>query len=189
MREFKAVLWDFGGVLTSSPFEAFNRFEAENSIPKGFYPHHQRRNPDDNAWAQFESSALDLGGFDEAFLAETTAAGHPIPGKTVISLLSGDLRPKMVAALKACKTHYQNACLTNNREASGQAWRATTRANAVGEVMALFDLVVESSIEGVRKPEPRAYELVLERLGGGAEAVLYLDDLGINQKSPPPPWA
>ena len=109
MREFKAVLWDFGGVLTSSPFEAFNRFEAESGIPKDFIRTINATNPDDNAWAQFESSALDLDGFDQAFLAETTAAGHPIPGKTVISLLSGDVRPKMVAALKACKTRYQNA--------------------------------------------------------------------------------
>ena len=184
MREFNAVLWDFGGVLTSSPFEAFNRFEAENGIPKDFIRTINATNPDDNAWAQFESSALDLDGFDEAFLAKTTAAGHPMPAKTVISLLSGDLRPKMVAALKACKTRYQNACLTNNVKAGrgpGMA-RDATRANAVGEVMALFDLVVESSIEGVRKPEPRAYELVLERLGVEAEAVLYLDDLGINLK-------
>ena len=184
MREFKAVLWDFGGVLTSSPFEAFNRFEAENGIPKDFIRTINATNPDDNAWAQFESSALDLDGFDQAFLAETTAAGHPIPGKTVISLLSGDVRPKMVAALKACKTRYQNACLTNNVKAGsgpGMA-RDATRANTVAEVMALFDLVVESSVEGVRKPEPRAYELVLERLGVAAESVLYLDDLGINLK-------
>ncbi|MFZ8915129.1 MAG: HAD-IA family hydrolase, partial [Pseudomonadales bacterium] len=78
----------------------------------------------------------------------------------------------------------QNACRTNNVKAGcgpGMA-REATGASAVAEVMALFDLVVESSVEGVRKPEPRAYELVLERLGVDAESVLYLDDLGINLK-------
>ena len=72
-------------MLTSSSFEAFNRFEAENGIPKDFIRTINATNPDDNVIALFESSALDLDGFDEAFLAETTAAGHPIPGKTVIS--------------------------------------------------------------------------------------------------------
>ncbi|HSG90792.1 MAG TPA: HAD-IA family hydrolase [Pseudomonadales bacterium] len=184
MADFDAVLWDFGGVLTSSPFEAFNRYEADRGLPKDFIRGINATNPTTNAWARFESSRISIDDFDEAFLVEATAAGHPVRGKDVIELLSGDLRPRMVAALRRCGEQFTNACLTNNVKAGqgpGMA-RDAERAGSVAEVMAIFDLVVESSIEGVRKPEPRAYEIVLERLGVPASRVLYLDDLGINLK-------
>ena len=181
---FDAILWDFGGVLTSSPFEAFNRYEAERGLPTDFIRGINAANPDVNAWAQFESSRISVEAFDALFLEEAAAAGHPVPGRDVLALLSGDVRPRMVAALKRCGERFRNACLTNNvktGQGPGMASDAD-RAMAVGDVMALFDLVVESSIEGVRKPEPRAYEIVLERLGVPAHRVLYLDDLGINLK-------
>lgn len=184
MADIEAVLWDFGGVLTSSPFEAFNRYEQERGIPSDFIRGVNATNPYENAWAQFESSRIDAEAFDQAFLEETTVAGHPIPGRDVLALLSGDVRPRMVAALQACKALYRNACLTNNVK-SGQGPGMSTdadRAASVAGVMTLFDLVVESSIEGVRKPDPRAYEIVLERLGVAPERVVYLDDLGINLK-------
>mgnify|MGYP006268832255 FL=1 len=182
--DLQAVLWDFGGVLTTSPFEAFNRYERERGIPADFIRGINATNPTDNAWARFESSRIGLEEFDEAFHAESSAAGHPIRGRDVIALLSGDVRPRMVEALLACKRHFRNACLTNNVKAGegpGMA-RDPQRARAVAEVMALFDLVVESSIEGVRKPDPRAYAIVLERLGVEPARVVYLDDLGVNLK-------
>lgn len=181
---FDAILWDFGGVLTSSPFEAFNRYETDRGLPADFIRGINATNPDQNAWAQFESSRISVDAFDALFLEESTAAGHPVPGRDVLALLSGDVRPRMVAALKRCGEQYRNACLTNNvktGQGPGMASDAD-RATAVADVMKLFDLVVESSIEGVRKPEPRAYEIVLERLGVPAHRVLYLDDLGINLK-------
>lgn len=181
---FDAILWDFGGVLTSSPFEAFNRYEAERGLPADFIRGINANNPDRNAWAQFESSRISVDDFDALFLEESTAAGHAVPGRDVLALLSGDVRPRMVAALKRCGAQYRNACLTNNvktGQGPGMASDAD-RATAVADVMQLFDLVVESSIEGVRKPELRAYEIVLERLGVPAHRVLYLDDLGINLK-------
>jgi putative hydrolase of the HAD superfamily len=184
MADFDAILWDFGGVLTTSPFEAFNRYEAERGLPKDFIRGINATNPTTNAWARFESSRISIDEFDEAFLDEARTAGHEVRGKDVIELLSGDVRPRMVAALTHCGAHFRNACLTNNVKAGqgpGMA-RDATRAQRVAEVMAIFDLVVESSIEGVRKPEPRAYEIVLERLGVAASRVLYLDDLGINLK-------
>lgn len=184
MAEFDAILWDFGGVLTTSPFEAFNRYERERGIPADFIRGVNATNPYENAWAQFESSRIGTDEFDEAFLKETTAAGHPIRGKDVLALLSGDVRPRMMAALTTCKQHFRNACLTNNvKTGQGPGMSTDTeRATRVSEVMALFDLVVESSIEGVRKPDPRAYEIVLERLGLVPERMLFLDDLGINLK-------
>ncbi|MGR8947400.1 MAG: HAD-IA family hydrolase [Gammaproteobacteria bacterium] len=181
---FRAVLWDFGGVLTSSPFDAFNKYELERNIPKDFIRGVNAVNPHDNAWAKFESSRISAAEFNEAFLAETSAAGHPIPGADVIPLLGGAVRPNMVAVLKRCKADYQVACLTNNADAgSGPGMAATDeRAAEVREVMNLFDLVIESSKEGIRKPDPRIYALACERMNLSAEEIVYLDDLGINLK-------
>lgn len=180
----KAVLWDFGGVLTSSPFEAFNRYEAANGIPLDFIRRVNATDPETNAWAQFESSRIAPEEFDVAFERETRAAGHAIPGSVVIAMLSGTVRPRMVEVLKICKQHYRVACLTNNVKAGegpGMS-RNALEAARIAEVMQLFDLVVESRHEGVRKPDPRFYRLACERLHIEPSQALFLDDLGINLK-------
>lgn len=180
----EAILWDFGGVLTTSPFEAFNRYEAERGLPRDFIRSVNATNPEDNAWARFESSRIDLEEFDRQFAAEAAAAGHHVPGRDVIALLSGDIRPRMVSVLERCKAHFRVGCITNNVRSGQGPGMATSgeRAGRVAEVMALFDLVVESSVEGVRKPDPRIYHLACERLGVAAERTVFLDDLGINLK-------
>ena len=110
----EAVIWDFGGVFTSSPFEAFARYETENGVPKDLIRRVNSTNPDTNAWALFERNEIDTQGFDRLFLEESTALGHPIPGSHVLPLLSGSVRPRMVAALKACKAQFKVGCITNN---------------------------------------------------------------------------
>lgn len=180
----KAVLWDFGGVLTTSPFEAFNRFEVAHGIPTDFIRGINATNPETNAWARLESSQITLDEFDMAFHAESSAAGYPIPGRRVIELLSGEVRPRMVSALRACKARFKVGCLTNNvrsGEGPGMA-RSADRAAEVAAVMALFDVVVESSKEGMRKPEPGFYLLACEKLGIEPPQAVFLDDLGINLK-------
>lgn len=182
--DFEAILWDFGGVLTSSPFEAFNRYEAQLGLPRDFIRTVNATNPESNAWADFESSRISADEFDARFQEETRRAGHAIPGRIVIDMLSGDVRPRMVEALKRCKQHYRVACITNNvksGEGPGMA-RSADKAARVREVMALFDLVVESSKEGVRKPDPRIYELTCQRLNVSPAKSVFLDDLGINLK-------
>ncbi len=181
----KAILWDFGGVFTTSPFEAFARFERAHGLPKDFIRTINSTNPDTNAWAQFESSAIDVDGFDTAFRAEAEALGHSVQGKDVLELLSGEFRPRMVAALSTCKEHYKVACITNNMKKAGEgpAMAATDeRAQTAATVMAQFDIVVESSVEGVRKPNPRIYRIACDRLGVRPEESVFLDDLGINLK-------
>ena len=181
----KAILWDFGGVFTTSPFEAFARFERAHGLPKDFIRTINSTNPDTNAWAQFESSAIDVDGFDTAFRAEAEALGHSVRGKDVLELLSGEFRPRMVAALSTCKEHYKVACITNNMKKAGEgpAMAATDeRAQTAATVMAQFDIVVESSVEGVRKPNPRIYRIACDRLGVRPEESVFLDDLGINLK-------
>ena len=180
----EAVLWDFGGVFTTSPFEAFNRYEAAHGIPKDLIRTVNATNPHDNAWALFERAEIDRSGFDLKFLQESTALGHPVRGADVLPLLSGDVRPRMVEALKLCKRHYKVGCITNNMaQGHGPGMAASAEgASRTGSIMLLFDAIVESSKAGVRKPDPRIYRMACELLGVEPGACVYLDDLGINCK-------
>ncbi len=181
---FKAVLWDFGGVITTSPFEAFNRFESEHGLPPDFIRGINATNPETNAWAQLESSEISVDRFDELFAEEARDKGHDVRGKQVLELLSGDIRPEMVTALKRIKDNYAVGCITNNvntGEGPGMA-RSANKANAISEIMSLFEIVIESSKVGIRKPNPAIYELACEKMGIKPEEAVYLDDLGINLK-------
>ena len=182
--EIAAVIWDFGGVFTSSPFEAFNRFEAQRGLPKDLIRRINAANHHDNAWALFERNEIDTDRFDALFLEESTALGHPVPGRDVLPLLSGELRPRMVAALKTCKQHFKVGCITNNvvsMHSPGQD-AGQRAAGAMGQVMPLFDAIIESSKAGVRKPDPRIYRMMCELLAVEPGQCVYLDDLGINCK-------
>ncbi|HVK41462.1 MAG: hydrolase, haloacid dehalogenase-like family [Phenylobacterium sp.] len=180
----EAVIWDFGGVFTSSPFEAFARYEAEKGVPKDLIRKVNSTNPDTNAWALFERNEIDAKGFDELFLAESTALGHPVPGRDVLPLLSGVVRPRMVEALKTCKQHFKVGCITNNMVShhSPGADEPQRPVGLMGQIMPLFDHVIESSKAGVRKPDPAIYLMMCEALGVKPENCVYLDDLGINCK-------
>ena len=181
----KAVLWDFGGVFTTSPFEAFARFEKAHGLPANLIRRINSMNPDSNAWARFESSAIDADEFDAAFAQEAAALGHDVRGKDVLQLLSGAFRPRMAAALAECKKHFRVGCITNNMKRAQDAPPPAAddeRAAQTQRTMALFDVVVESSVEGVRKPQPRIYEIACERLGVTPAQAVFLDDLGINLK-------
>lgn len=181
----EAVIWDFGGVFTSSPFEAFNRYEAEKGLPKDLIRRVNATNGDHNAWALFERNEIGAARFDELFLEESTALGHPVRGADVLPLLSGQLRPRMVAALKACKAAgFKVGCITNNvvSEHSPGQDEGQRMAGAMAQVMPLFDAIIESSKAGVRKPDPRIYLMMCDLLAVQPEACVYLDDLGINCK-------
>lgn len=180
----QAVIWDFGGVFTSSPFEAFNRLEAELGAPKDHIRRVNATNHHDNAWALFERNEIDAARFDELFLEESTALGFPIRGRDVLPKLSGELRPRMVAALKACKQHFKVGCITNNVVSEHSPGQDTQQraAGAMGQVMPLFDAIIESSKAGVRKPDPKIYQMMCELLAVEPPACVYLDDLGINCK-------
>ena len=95
----EAVIWDFGGVFTSSPFEAFNRFEAEKGLPKDLIRRVNATNHHENAWALFERNEIDTARFDQLFLEESKALGHPVQGRDVLPLLSGAVRPRMVESV------------------------------------------------------------------------------------------
>ncbi|MBA3812077.1 MAG: HAD-IA family hydrolase [Caulobacteraceae bacterium] len=174
----EAVIWDFGGVFTTSPFEAFNAYEARLSLPRDLIRRINAANPDANAWALFERGDTDARGFDRLFLEESTVLGHPVRGADVLPLLAGEVRPRMVEALKACKRRFKVGCITNTM-AHGSGPAAGSRA---GEIMGLFDAVIESSKAGIRKPDPAIYLMMCEALGVPPASCVYLDDLGINCK-------
>ena len=100
-----AVLWDFGGVILSSPFEAFNRYETEIGLPKDFIRSLNARNGDTNAWAKMERSEVSLEGFVALFEEEARQQGYKLDGWRILQSLSGDIRPQMVEALR------RNRCL------------------------------------------------------------------------------
>ena len=183
---YKAVIWDFGGVFTSSPFEAFARYETEKGIPVGTIRKINSTNPEANAWAQFEQSKVDIDGFDQLFLAEAAVLGHTIPGRDVLPLLAGDFRPEMIEALRRIKTKFKTGCITNNMPANAAGARAdgvpAARQMYAREIMELFDSVIESSKVGIRKPDPRIYRMMCEALGALPAQCVFLDDLGGNLK-------
>lgn len=188
-RAFSAVIFDFGGVITSSPFEAFNRLEAARELPQDFVRRVNATNPDDNAWARFERAEIGAAEFDALFAAEAKAHGHELAGADVLAVLAGTVRPAMVRALDQLKgAGYRIACITNNVPTGPQGLlgaglaRSEDRSDALEQIFARFEHVIESSKAGVRKPDPRIYLMMCEKLGLEPAACIYLDDLGVNCK-------
>jgi putative hydrolase of the HAD superfamily len=184
MNSIKAVFWDFGGVITTSPFDSFNLYEEKHGLEKDFIRRVNSTNPDSNAWAKLERNQIDLSEFDDLFLNESTNLGYPIQGVDVISLLQGQIRPEMIQALKAIKGNLIQACLTNNI-VSPETQLNDQNVSIAGknkEIMSLFDFVIASSEQNVRKPDPAFYDLALNHAGIKAEEAVFLDDLGINLK-------
>jgi putative hydrolase of the HAD superfamily len=177
----EAVIWDFGGVFTSSPFEAFARFESQRGLPADIIRRTNALNHWENAWAKFERAEVDLETFDELFAAESLALGAEVRGKDVLPLLSGDLRPEMVDALRIIKSRFKTGCITNNLPANAIG-SASGRSLYIAEVMALFDYIIESAKIGLRKPDPQIYRMMADTLGVDPVNCIYLDDLGINLK-------
>jgi putative hydrolase of the HAD superfamily len=173
----EAVIFDFGGVILTSPFEAFRRYEQDNGLPDGFLRQLNATNPDNNAWAKLERSEVDIDGFATLFEVEAAAAGHRVDGHAVLGLLSGEHRPQMVTALRRCSERLATAMVTNNFVAGGGHV-----AGQMAEVLDLFDVIIESSQTGLRKPDPAIYELVCTRLAVEPSQAVFLDDLGINLK-------
>ncbi len=178
-RSIRAVFWDFGGVILSSPFDAFNDYERARGLPIDFIRSVNATNPDTNAWALIERQEIDADTFDRLFADESAALGHRIPGSEVLTMLSGTVRPEMVLAMtRVLDAGYVTACLTNNvRDPDPRGARPEVDA-----VMRRFDHVVESSKIGCRKPERRFYELACELAGVSPDECVFLDDLGINLK-------
>ncbi len=182
----RIVLFDFGGVITTSPFEAFAAYEQRAGLPPSSIRRINSTNPDTNAWAQFERSEVSIDGFIEQFEAEGAALGLEVDGAEVLRCLSGTVRPQMVAALdRLTSSGCRIGCITNNVSSGHGSAMATDqgRADEIASIMARFEVVIESSKVGVRKPDPRIYQLACAEMGVAPTDAIYLDDLGINCKA------
>jgi putative hydrolase of the HAD superfamily len=173
-----AVLWDFGGVILESPFDAFARYERDHGLPAAFLRGLNARNPDANAWARLERNEVSMAEFCALFEAEAEAAGHTIDAGEVMSLLSGTVRPEMVEAVRRCSARIPTGMITNNFVGFADA----PVRDDLAEVLSLFHVVIESSKVGLRKPDPRIYQLACDALGVKPPDTAFLDDLGINLK-------
>jgi len=184
-----AVLFDFGGVLSTSPFETFARYEASRGLPDGFIRTVNAANHHDNAWARLERNEIGFDEFCDAFESDALAAGGRLDTRALFAALSLDLRPEMVEVVRRCGVAFKTGLLTNNfvssmaDPAAGGGDPAGAGTSPLGDVLALFDVVVESSVVGVRKPDPRFYLLACERLDIAPERAVFLDDLGVNLKA------
>ena len=174
-----AVLWDFGGVILESPFSAFDHYEGQRGLPPGFIRSLNAANPDTNAWARLERGEVGIEEFARLFEAEAADAGQQIVAADVLDLLSGAVRPLMVEAVRRCKARLKTALITNNFVGFEQG---LDRRAGVDEATALFDVIIESSKVGVRKPDRRIYELTCEALAIEPSEAVFLDDLGVNLK-------
>lgn len=185
----RATLWDFGGVVTTSPFEAFAAYERNSNLPDGLVRRVNSTNPDTNAWARLERNDVDIPEFVPLFEAEAAALGFEVDGHAVLACLSGDVRPQMAEAVRRCSDRLVAYCLTNNFRAGSSGEKGSgidaddpDRQQRLDEVRAHFTEIIESSLVGLRKPDPKVYELACQRMGVEPHEVVFLDDLGINLK-------
>jgi putative hydrolase of the HAD superfamily len=169
---FKAVLWDFGGVISTSPFESFNVYENANGLPRDFIRTLNATNSDMNAWAHFERGDYTVEQFAKAFEAEAAAQGFTVDALAVLQALHGEMRPEVFAMIDRINAAgVVNAGVTNNfAPMEPSDWHAK------------FKVIIESSRVGVRKPDPRFYEMACDALGVTPAECVYLDDLGVNLK-------
>jgi putative hydrolase of the HAD superfamily len=172
-----AVLWDFGGVLTTSPFDAFAAYESAHALEPGFIRRLNAINPDANAWAGLERGHVTLDEFVTLFEDEAARAGARVDARAIVDQLSGELRPAMVEALRRCHERLKTGLLTNNFNRGGEE----PSARHAG-VIQLFDVVIESSKAGCRKPDILFYEMACELLEIEPRQAVFLDDLGVNLK-------
>jgi putative hydrolase of the HAD superfamily len=170
-----AVLWDFGGVLTTSPFDAFAAYESAHALQPGFIRRLNATNPDHNAWAGLERGLVTLDEFATLFEAEAADAGATVDARAIVEQLSGELRPSMVEAVRRCHEKLKTGLLTNNFSRGADE-------PSYASVIQLFDAVIESSKAGCRKPDIRFYEMACELMDIEPRQAVFLDDLGVNLK-------
>ena len=174
----EAVLFDMGGVIVSGPWEGFAAYERANGLPEGLIRRINSTDPDDNAWAQMERGEIGLEEFADAFEGEAAAMGYQVDGMAVLNGLGGELIPSMAEAVRRCSVRLKTGLLTNNYA----PMESSERSAEIAEVLGWFDVVVESSVVGVRKPDPAFYSMACEALDVEPSACVFLDDLGVNLK-------
>jgi putative hydrolase of the HAD superfamily len=176
---FRAAIFDLGGVVLDSPLHAIAAYERELGIPAGFVNRVVVDTGPDGAWSRLERGELSRRAFEAAFEAECRSAGHALSAATMMEriALCGP-RPEMLRALRTLRgAGLALAALTNNWAHEGED------ASGTDALRELFDVFVESSKVGLRKPDPRIYLHVCEALAVAPREAVFLDDIGRNLKA------
>ena len=176
---FRAVIFDLGGVVLGSPLQAFRDYESELGLAAGTLGRAVNAAGADGAWSRLERGELAMDQFFSAFDAEMAAAGAQISATVLMEriALGSGVRLQMVAAIRRLRASgLRTAALTNN-------WVNADQQQKMDVLRDEFDVFVESAREGMRKPDPRIYQLVCERLGVTPEQAVFLDDIGQNLKA------
>jgi putative hydrolase of the HAD superfamily len=171
----RAVIFDLGGVVLDSPLHAIAALEREEGIPAGFVNRLVVDAGPAGAWARLERGELGMDAFYSAFDRECAMAGHPLSARRLMEriALGTQPRPAMLAAVRRIRERgLRAAALTNNWAGDG-----------TGVLRAHFDVFVESSELGLRKPDPRIYEHACRCLAIEARQAVFLDDIGSNLKA------
>ena len=177
MTPVRAVIFDLGGVVIDSPLHAIARYERELGIPAGIVNRVVVDTGPSGAWSRLERGEVAMLDFHRDFEAELRAAGHAISAADMMAriALCGP-RPAMLEAIRRIRARGLRAgALTNN-------W-ATERSEPAHELKDLFDAFIESSKVGLRKPDPRIYQLACNSLGVAPTEAVFLDDIGRNLKA------
>jgi putative hydrolase of the HAD superfamily len=176
---YEAVVFDLGGVIFPSPLHVFRAYEREHGLPDRFISEVVLADPERGAWSRLERGELGFDEFCDAFDAECAARGGAVTSRDLMRAVGSGFEPyaSMVTAIGAIRDHgLKTGALTNN-------WADDPgRDNPAWPTAEWFDVVVESAVEGLRKPDPRIYLLVCERLDVAPAATVFLDDLGANLK-------
>ncbi len=176
---YEAVVFDLGGVVFPSPLDVFRAYERDRGLPHRFLSEVVLADPEHGAWSRLERGELNFDEFCDAFDAECAAHGGTVSARELMDAVRVglDARPEMVTAIGAIRRRgLKTAALTNN---GADDPARTNRASPTDD---WFDVMVESAVEGLRKPDPRIYALVCERLDVSPSATVFLDDLGANLK-------
>lgn len=175
----RAVIFDVGGVLTTAPATGVRRFCEESGVA---YDGLVRViSASDGAWSRYEAATMTEPEFVVAFEAECRHAGLQVDARRVVDLLGASmaLRPEMMETVRRLRGPYRLGCITNVAgDGEDHSWKRFGL-----DLEALFDVVVVSAQVGMRKPDPRIYELACRRLQILPQEAVFLDDAGINLKA------
>ena len=180
----KTIIFDFGGVVTNSPIEGFKKLEDTHGYAKGLITSINMNNPNSNAWAQSERGEINIDTFLSQFEKEALEIGQKINANEILMQLYGSLRPIMVNKIisLAKSKKYKLICLTNVLKGI-KKFMPKEREEAVNDILSYFDVIYESYKIGMRKPESRIYEYIIENLAIIPNEAVFLDDLGMNLKT------
>ena len=174
-----AVVFDLGGVVMESPLHAIARYERDHGLAQNAINRAIVAAGDDSAWSRLERGELAVKDFFPAFEADCRAHGVEVSGARMMAYIAEAAvpRPRMMEAIGRIRARgLRVAALTNN-------WVTSEVRPGRETLRELFHVFIESSVVGMRKPDPKIYQLTCRELGVEPAQTAFLDDIGRNLKA------